>query len=136
MKRFLLLYSLFFVCHIIFAQTGYRYKGQFIELKTENTSYSFVMVNSSEAVALRNSISDYTEIRENCFIVKKEHRSNIDAINYESNIYTYNNGSVIVLPKIIFCVKDYFSLENIEQYDVSIEKINGNKYVLKCNVSI
>ena len=160
MRRFVLIILLAVICKCgIYAQQGYWFQNQFIELKSESDKslqyYAQIVdegISKVEAPAIikkQLKCDDAAPISNRGFMVKVKERITdkgsfstkaskrpVGTKVYLSDIYHTNNSDfVIVLPSIVFEMMDGCSASEIlKKYDasVSLKSVEGNVYELDC----
>lgn len=118
-------------CSYVFSQLGYYYGEDFIELKPISDNRFFIQTSNENTIQVLNELIQQESIDGNnganiCLISEgKYYSSTIDIIG-EDDYFSYkycNNigGKLVVLPQILFVLKDGFSLDD---FSSSIKKEN------------
>ncbi len=140
MKKLFFAFSLLVTSSIAFPQLGYKYHDNFINLSVKDSSICFIQTKSN-INDLEDSIANkcHKIMDSNHYIVHRSVVNTIKDVDYFSEIYTTTgDDQIIILPRIVFCVKSptSFNSDVLQMYDkIEIESNNSKRYVLKCFVN-
>lgn len=139
MKKIIFAFCLLVSYSIAFPQLGYKYHENFINLSVKDSSICFIQTKS-DINNLEDSIANkcHKIMDSNHYIVHRSVVNTIKDVDYFSEIYTTTGeDQIIILPRIVFCVKspNSFNSDVLRMYDkIDIESNNSRRYVLKCFV--
>lgn len=146
MKRLLLLTTYIFCFFQVFAQLGYWYQNEFIEMKPSGSSYIFIRPmqsrNSSDkslflSELLKKDVHIVTSIESEGYIVSTGQPLSDEGV-YTSEIYGCNdNYGIIVLPQIAIRLKPGFVISSFLDDNnnlINLDYSNRGVYIYNSNL--
>lgn len=146
MKKVIIV-CIFLTGYLTYAQQGYRYGAEHINLEVENNMF-FVQtknddsdksfLNEINVLQQQNKLKSFSKISTNRYLVFSDERIE-NATDYFSDVYkSSNQNQVIVLPRIVLSLKKGKTIEFVMKKFpeiLSVEKTDGVRYVLKCHIN-
>ena len=140
MRKLFAILSLLAICNVTYSQLGYKYHEKFISLNVKDSSICFIKTKTNINDLGDNIASKCHKIMDdNHYIVPKSVIDEIKDVEYTSDIYTTTGeNNIIILPRIVFCVKSPNSFDSnvLKKYEkIKVDKNNSKRYVLRCLVN-